>query len=186
VEWKVEVSLKSNINDAVGNGIAQDIKDLGITDVEQVRTAQLYWLNGDITEKDLETICAALLTDSITQRYAYSSIGEGLETPINDAWVSPPLGRGRGWVVEVNFKPGVTDAVGDSVMKGIRDLGISGVKFVRTGQKYVIKGNLTEEQIKVISRRLLANEVIHNFSCSPETRFLKENGFLKGGRHANT
>jgi phosphoribosylformylglycinamidine synthase len=161
VEWKVEVSLKSNINDAVGNGIAQDIKDLGITDVEQVRTAQLYWLNGNITEAELETICVALLTDSITQRYAYSSIGEGLETPINDAWV-----------VEVNFKPGVTDAVGDSVMKGIRDLGISGIKFVRMGQKYVIKGNLTEEQIKVISRRLLANEVIHNFSCSPETRFL--------------
>ena len=155
MEWKVEVSLKPNINDAVGSGITQDIKDLGITDVDQVRTAQLYWLNGDITEKELETICVALLTDSITQHYAYSSSGNGLGTPINDAWV-----------VEVNFKPGVTDAVGDSVMKGIRDLGISGVGSVRTGQKYVITGNLTEEQIKTIVRRLLANEVIHNFVYS--------------------
>ena len=156
MEWKVEVSLKSNINDAVGSGIVEDIKDLGITDVEKVRTAQLYWLNGDITETELETICVALLTDAITQRYAYSSSDKGPGAPINNAWI-----------VEVNFKPGVTDAVGDSVMKGIRDLGISGVKSARTGQKYVIKGNLTEEQIKVISRRLLANEVIHNFSCSP-------------------
>jgi phosphoribosylformylglycinamidine synthase len=119
----------------------------------------------------LETICVALLTDSITQRYSYSSIGKDLGTPINNPLA--PFNKGDdAWVVEVNFKPGVTDAVGDSVMKGIRDLGISGVKSARTGQKYIIKGNLTEEQIKVISRRLLANEVIHNFSCSSETRFL--------------
>ena len=154
MEWKVEVSLKPNINDAVGSGITQDIKDLGITDVEQVRTAQLYWLDGKITEMELETICVALLTDSVTQRYDYSSSGKRLGTLMNDAWI-----------VEVNFKPGVTDAVGDSVMKGIRDLGINGVESVRAGQKYVITGNLTEEQTKTISRRLLANEVIHNFAC---------------------
>ena len=152
MEWKVEVSLKPNINDAVGSGIAQDIEDLGINDVEQVRTAQLYWLDGDITEKEVETICAALLTDAITQRYIYSSSSKPLWTPTNNTWV-----------VEVNFKSGVTDAVGDSVMKGIRDLGINGVKSVRTGQKYILTGNLTEEQIKTISRRLLANDVIHNY-----------------------
>jgi phosphoribosylformylglycinamidine synthase len=152
MEWKVEVSLKPNINDAVGTGIAQDIADLGINEVEQVRTAQLYWLSGAITEKQVATICVALLTDAITQRYVYSSSSKLVETPINNAWV-----------IEVNLKSGVTDAVGDSVMKGIRDLGISSVETVRTGQKYIIAGNLTEEQIKTISRRLLANEVIHNF-----------------------
>ncbi|MFQ6041185.1 MAG: phosphoribosylformylglycinamidine synthase subunit PurS [Candidatus Poribacteria bacterium] len=99
----------------------------------------------------METICVALLSDAITQRYAYSSSGRRLFSPTNNTWV-----------VEVNFKSGVTDAVGDSVMKGIRDLGISGVESVRTGQKYIITGNLTEEQIKIISRRLLANDVIHN------------------------
>ncbi|HIE28713.1 TPA: hypothetical protein EYP66_15650 [Candidatus Poribacteria bacterium] len=155
MEWKIEVSLKQNINDAVGSGISQDIKDLGIKDIEQVRTAQLYWLNGDITETELETICAALLTDAITQRYVHSSSSKPLWTPINNTWV-----------IEVNFKSGVTDAVGDSVMKGIRDLGIGGVDSVRTGQKYIITGNLTEEQIKTISRRLLANDVIHNFVYS--------------------
>ena len=155
MEWKIEVSLKSNVNDAVGSGIAQDIKDLGIADVEQVRTAQLYWLDGDITETELETICVSLLTDAITQRYAHSTSNNHLETMMNNAWV-----------VEVNFKSGVTDAVGDSVMKGISDLGISGVESARTGQKYVITGNLTEEQIKIIVRRLLANEVIHNFVYS--------------------
>jgi len=155
VEWKVEVSLKPNINDAIGSGIVQDIKDLGIQGVGQVRTAQLYWLGGNITDAELEKICAALLTDSVTQHYTYSSSDKNDAMTINGAWV-----------IEVNFKPGVTDSVGDSVVKGIKDLGISGIEGVRTGQKYVITGDLTEEQIETISKRLLANEVIHNFVYS--------------------
>ena len=44
------------------------------------------------------------------------------------------------WEVEVWYKAGVTDAVGDSVMKGIKDLGVGGVTSVKTGQVYIIEG----------------------------------------------
>ena len=151
MEWKIEISLQQHIDDAVGLGIVQDIRDLGIENVEHVRTAQLYWLAGDITNIELETICASLLADAVTQKYTYD--GSSANNDVSNAWI-----------VEVKFKPGVTDSVGDSVIKGIRDLGIHGVESVRTGKKYVITGALSTEQIETISRRLLANDVIQNFT----------------------
>ncbi len=157
MEWKIEISLQQHIDDAVGLGIVQDIRDLGIENVEHVRTAQLYWLTGGITKIELETICTALLTDAITQRYTYNGSSGN-----NDV--------GNAWIVEVKFKPSVTDSVGDSVMKGIQDLGIYDVESVRTGQKYVITGALSAEQIKTISHRLLANDVIQNFAVNAGTR----------------
>ena len=68
------------------------------------------------------------------------------------------------WIVEVRFKPGVTDAVGESVIKGINDLGISGISAAQTGQEYRICGRLHRRTIEIISRSLLANEVIQTFT----------------------
>ena len=67
------------------------------------------------------------------------------------------------YLVEVWYKPGVTDAVGQSVKKGIEDLGIKSVKSVSSGQVYLIEGNSTEIEIESICEKLLANSVIQNY-----------------------
>ena len=151
MNWKIEVGYKPTATDAMGEGIKKDIEDLGISGVEYVKTMQLYMIDGDLPESDVRSICENLLTDRITQCYEYK--GSLLEQ--NDAGA---------WVAEVTYKPGVTDPVGDSTVKGIKDLGICAVKSAKTGQKYVIKGSLTEDDIDMICKRLLANDVIQNYS----------------------
>ena len=150
MQWKIEVGYKPTATDAMGDGIKKDIEDLGISGVEHVKTMQLYMIDGELPEADVKSICENLLTDRITQVYALkgSLVGQ------DDAGA---------WVVEVTYKHGVTDAVGDSTVKGIKDLGISGVNSAKTGQKYVIKGSLSESDIDAICRRLLANDVIQNY-----------------------
>ena len=69
-------------------------------------------------------------------------------------------GKHMSWEVEVWYKPGVTDAVGDSVMKGIKDLGISGASSVKTGQVYIIEGKLDKKQIEKVCSGLLANGIV--------------------------
>ncbi len=151
MQWKVEVGYKPTATDAMGEGIKKDIEDLGISGVNRVKTMQLYMIAGDLSESDVKSICENLLTDRITQLYAYkSSLVEQ-----DDAGA---------WVAEVTYKHGVTDPVGDSTVKGIGDLGIGGVSSAKTGQKYVIKGSLSEDDIEVICKRLLANDVIQNYS----------------------
>lgn len=160
MQWKVEVSYKPDVFDAIGEGINQDIADLGIEGVERVRSLHLYWIEGELTECEINEICRSLLADTITQKYCfYNVIQHSDESELGE----------DDWVVEVTYKPGVTDAVGDSVVKGIRDMGIDGVKSAKTGQKFVITGSINREQLERISKQLLANEVIQNFTTQKQT-----------------
>ena len=152
MNWKIEITHKPNIDDNVGKVLRQDIMDLGITDVDEVRTAQIYYLEGNIDSNIVYQIASKLLADPITQNFECND----MET------VSPNLSK-NDLAIEVQFKLGVTDAVGQSVEKGISDLGIMGIKSVQTGRKYWIKGNVNHTQVETIARRLLSNEVIETF-----------------------
>lgn len=149
--WKVEVFYKSDVPDAVGLGIQQDIVDLGINSVKSVRTAAIYWIEGMLDENAIHRIGNELLADPITQKYSIEQI-QSLDNQ---------------WTIEVHYKPGVTDAVGDSTVKGINDLGISEVSSVRTGTKFCITGELNTDNIENISKRLLMNDVIQSYSYLP-------------------
>lgn len=146
--WKIEVSYKPEITDSIGNEILEDIADLGIDGVESVRTATIYWIEGTLNAEHIHRIGSELLADPITQLFNLTS----------------EHGNTTDWTVEVQFKPGVTDAVGDSTVKGIKDIGISQVNSVRTGKKFWLSGNLNEQIIKTIAQRLLMNDVIQAFS----------------------
>ena len=146
--WKVEVSYKPEVPDTLGQGILEDIADLGISGVDAVRTATVYWIEGTLDDQAIDRIGAELLADPITQVYTFR----------------PETDSVKCWTLEVQFKPGVTDAVGDSTVKGIKDLGIAGVTDVRTGHKYWFTGNLNAERLETIARRLLMNDVIQTFS----------------------
>lgn len=146
--WKIEVSYKPEITDSVGNEILEDIADLGIDGVESVRTATIYWIEGTLNAEHIHRIGSELLADPITQVFKLTEKKEETDD----------------WTIEVQYKPGVTDAVGDSTVKGIKDIGISTVNNVRTGKKFWLSGNLNEQIIKTIAQRLLMNDVIQTFS----------------------
>lgn len=146
--WKVEVSYKPEVPDTIGQGILEDITDLGISGVDAVRTATVYWIEGTLDAHAIDRIGSELLADPITQVYTFS----------------PENTTATDWTLEVQFKPGVTDAVGDSAVKGIKDLGITDVTRVHTGHKYWLTGNLNAERLETIARRLLMNDVIQTFS----------------------
>ena len=78
-----------------------------------------------------------------------------------------PRGEGRGWVVEVALRPGVTDAVAASLLGGARVLGVGGLAWAATGQRYLLHGTLSEAEVHRIARSLLANEVIQQYRLGP-------------------
>ena len=146
--WKIEVYYKPEVPDTVGDGILEDIADLGISGVNAVRTATVYWIEGTFSTQTIDRIGSELLADPITQTYTFANQNNG----------------SKDWTLEIQFKPGVTDAVGDSTVKGIQDLGITGVTTVRTGHKYWLAGDLNAERVETIAQRLLMNDVIQTFA----------------------
>ena len=149
--WRIEIWNRTGVVDAVGIGLCGDIADLGVTGVEKAEFIRLYQFLGVLTASEAERIADQLLTDPITQTFHLLSRGQ------------LAVGPGQ-WGVEVWFRPGVTDAVGETTLKGSRDLGVSGIASVSTGRAYLITGTLFPESVELICRRLLANDVIERYS----------------------
>ena len=123
--------MKSGSNptfpDARGLGLVKDITDLGITTVSSASVTDVYYLDATLPKVQLERICRELLADPVTQNYSYNAASLSVsEKGVHD--------------IEVAYNAGVTDPVEESVMKAIRDLGISTVKAVKTAKRYVIRG----------------------------------------------
>ena len=149
--WCVEVGTKENLVDSEGNGFAHDIADIGIATPVQVRASRLYWLEGGLDGSSVESLATRLLTDAIAQEYRLTGDFRGASDGTTV------------WIAEVRLKPGVTDAVGASVMKGARDIGIRGLADVATGRKYYLIGDLSEAEARTVCERLLVNEVIQSY-----------------------
>ncbi len=149
--WRIAVTNRTDVVDAVGEGLRGDILDLGINGVERVRHVRLYALHGELSTAELDRITADLLADPVTQEHL----------KIEDAGLPADSGE---WGVEVWFRTGVTDAVGETTLKGGRDLGITGIESVDTGRGYILAGPLSRPQVDTICRRLLANDVIERYA----------------------
>lgn len=150
--WRIAVVNKADVADAVGEGLRGDILDLGIDGIERVGHVRLYALRGTLSEAELDRITTGLLADPVTQDH------------MKIAAAGLPVAPGE-WGVEVWFRPGVTDAVGETALKGSRDLGVTGMESVDTGRGYLLAGVLERPQIDTICRRLLANDVIERYAC---------------------
>ena len=153
MDYKIEVGYLDGMKDALGDAVKKDIEDLGINQVEDVKTELLYRIEGDFDKKQVEVICKNLLSDPVIQWYKIINENGGAN-----------IADGNGACVDVFFKLGVTDAVGDSVKLGIRDLGIEGAGSVNTGFRYRIAGKVSGEDVEKICRSLLANNVIQDYT----------------------
>jgi phosphoribosylformylglycinamidine synthase subunit PurSL len=164
---RIEVYLKSGFPDVRGQGLVKDIEDLGIYSVSAASVIDVYFLDAGLAAEQLDLICSRLLADPVTQLY-------------NCDGASGPPGHLKGeYHVEVAYNPGVTDPVQETALKAIQDLGITGVKAVRTAKLYLMQGELKPEELATISQRLLVNPIIQHvvepghspFSESPSYRF---------------
>jgi len=156
---RVEVRLKSHLADARGIGLARDIHDLGITNVSHVHVADVYWLDADLPPGELELICH-LLADPVTQEY--QSFTTDTKGSLKGQQGEGDKGGNKSHIVEVAYNAGVADPVEDSIMKAIGDLGVSGVRAVKTAKRYLIEGELDEPRLQTICSRLLVNPIIQH------------------------
>ncbi len=148
---RLEVRLKSHLPDTRGQGLVKDIYDLGIATVSDVRVVDVYWLDAELSPATLDLLGRSLLADPVTQLYSF-----------HDGSPAEPVDESGYHTVEVAYNAGVTDPVEDSVLKAIRDLAVTGVRAVKTSKRYLIAGQLNDEQLLVICSRLLVNPIIQH------------------------
>ena len=146
--WIIEIYKKKNVKDVFGEDIKRSIEELGISEIEEVKVANLYKLICDTKRENIKRIAEELFIDKISENFI---IYRKKKTKKNY------------WIVEVFLKEGVTDPVGETARKTIIESGILKDVYVKTGKKYYIKGDLKEIQIKDICEKILANTLIHDY-----------------------
>jgi len=145
---RIEVWYRKGVFDPNSQGLCSDILDLGIKGITAVETGSIFLIKGKISPAGLKKVAQELLADPVTQGF-YSG-----KRALPKGTVS----------VEVWFKEGVTDTVGETARKGIADLGITGEFTVSTARRYLLYGkNISEKKAAAIANRLLANEVIQTY-----------------------
>jgi phosphoribosylformylglycinamidine synthase len=153
---RVEVGMKPGQRDAAGDAVrGQLAEDLGIH-VDDVRVVDVYTINADVNAEELERVRGELFTDPIIQ----------------ESTIDASLARDFKYLVEVGFRPGVTDNVGKSAAEGVADaIGreLADDEAVFKSTQYAIRGDVTLDSCEHIARDLLANELIQHWVVkSPE------------------
>ncbi|MCX5886136.1 MAG: phosphoribosylformylglycinamidine synthase subunit PurL [Proteobacteria bacterium] len=161
---RIEVGFKPGVRDALGEKIKRRIhEDLHIAGVSEVRTIEVYTLDFSLSPEDLTAVAAGPFSDPIIQDYS----------------IDRPLASGFDWLVEVGFRPGVTDNVGRTAREAV-ELRISRTlrpeEKVYTSRQYLMRGNLDERVIREIATGLLANELIQTYRIFSWTSWDKEKG----------
>ena len=158
----IEVCSKEGIPDVFGMDAMKNIRETGITGIEEITTADLYRFEGDISLKDIKKIAEDVLLDKVIQKYF---IEEGSPIKRDDYEI----------VVDVFYKKGVTDAVAETVAIAIRDAGIKVEKDIKisTGKRYYIKGRITRKNIELICEKVLVNRLVQDYSI----KLLNEEGY---------
>ena len=148
-----------------GDDLLHDIAALGIGVgcaangcVERVERYDLYFLYGELSAREMERLCAELLADPIVQRARWSAVGEAI-----------PWSKGHAARVEVGLLPGVTDSVAANLSARAKLLGMTGLRAAASAQGYLFYGAPSAEQLHMIARRLLYNEVIQYYELGPLT-----------------
>ncbi len=161
---RIEVGFKKGIRDALGEKIKKRIVDNFSLPIEKVRTIEVYTIAGDLTKDDLKKAAAGPLSDPVIQNFS----------------IKTPLAADFDWLLEVGFKPGVTDNVGKTAREAINLLlgdgdGSCGIG-VYTSRQYLINGKITKRDAQQIASGLLANDLIERYQIISKNNFNKSCG----------
>jgi len=168
--YTVEVCLKAGQPDPRGEGIVRSIHDLGIPKKEvSISVSDCYWLDGSLTSQELERIARELLVDPIIQDYNCHALQSDNTAASHN--------------ITVTYNPGVIDPVEETLMQALSNMGISTIRATKTAQRYRIEGTLTQDELDLITARLLVNPIIQHVVSETPSAFPQSPSYIYKLKH---
>lgn len=146
--YRIEIGLKRGIRDSRGRAVTGRARQFLRMAVDSCQTRDVYKVDAPLSSREIRLIRKAF-TDPVTSRAALGRL-------------TPPA---FDWMVEVGFKPGVTDNVGATaraLLQEMLDRRVKQEESVYTSIQYFLRGKrLSREDVEHIGRDLLANPLIN-------------------------
>jgi len=162
---RIEVAFKPRFRVALGDKLTKKVKlHLGLP-VKSIHFIKVYLVEGNFSLELLHAFASSALADPVIQFY---TIGKPIANELPYSF---------DWVLEIGFRPGVTDNEGKVAEEALsyllgRPLNPlnEGVYYAR---QYLIEGDLSFEEVERIARDLLANELIERWFILPASEYQK-------------
>lgn len=132
------------IDDPEGARVVAGAPLVGVSGLSRCTVTRVHHVDGDLSDDDVERLCSEVLVDPVVD-----TVKIGLH----------PQAEGR--AVEVAPMPGVTDSDARELEQAARLLGLPPVR-VATARRYDLVGHLDDNDVAVLTRRLLANDTIEH------------------------
>ena len=148
---RIEIALRDGIRDPRGERIRREIEHFLRLPVNEIRTIDVYTVDASLTDYELRTAASEPFCDQVIQAWS----------------IDAPAARDFDYLVEVGFRPGVTDNVGRTAREAIQYItgrDFSAGEAVYTSVQYLLKGALTRQQVDQIATELLCNTLIQRYS----------------------
>uniref|UniRef100_A0A831U2R7 Phosphoribosylformylglycinamidine synthase subunit PurL n=1 Tax=Geobacter metallireducens TaxID=28232 RepID=A0A831U2R7_GEOME len=160
---RIEIALREGVRDARGERIKREIEHFLHLPVDVVRTIDVY------------TVDAELSGDELTK-----AASEPFCDPVIQVWsIDRPLAAGFDFLVEVGYRPGVTDNVGRTAREAIEYITgrpMQAGEGVYTSVQYLLSGKLSRTDVERIARDLLGNALIQRFVVLDAAEFAAQGG----------
>ena len=152
--WEVEIRPDASQVDREGQRILAESQALGTQSIEDVSTARSFLIEGEIKAEDIERAANRLLADTVVEVVSTRQLGKPAES------------NGHKNVLNVLFKPGVTDNVALSTQRALDDMGLA-VDAVSTCRRYWFNDAASDDELDRVSSKILANDAIEYVITGP-------------------
>jgi phosphoribosylformylglycinamidine synthase II len=145
--YRIEVGLRDDLPDPAANSLRSEMNSLGVPLPERIRTARLYWIEGEFSQDVAQKVARELFSDPVVEKAAVNE-------PIYDDV--------QARLIEVVRKPGVMDPAVASIRKALADRKLN-AGHIGTGRKYLFYGpsnSIADDVLLHLGRKVLANECI--------------------------
>ncbi len=161
-----------------------DAHALGFTALQRLECQDLYFIEGQLSDEELQQLALKLLSDPVTQHAEYSIL-----EPANREYASIESLK-----IEVALRPGVTDPVAHEIVRAAHELGFDGVRRAATGLRFLLNFDASAADIRLsasqsapasalaekLAKQLLANAVIQHWTLGEITPSFPEEAQASG------
>lgn len=156
--WEVEIHPASGQVDREGARVLSEARALRLGSINAVRAARSFLIEGDVDAAAIQQRALGLLVDSVVETCSVHPLES-----------SPPSTLGSqpsASLLNVLFKPGVTDNVALSTKAALSDLQVP-VTTVATVRKYWLNDGASNVEVQRLIKRVLANDAIEHVIVGP-------------------
>lgn len=160
-------------------GYLADAQALGFHNLDRLECQDLYFIEGQLSQEECRQLALELLSDPVTQEAEYSILD------IRDS--NARRSNIESSIIEVAYRPGVTDPVAHEIARAAHELGFTGVQRAATGLRFLLAwetekpGNsLSGSPVERLAKQLLANNVIQHWTLGEITPSFPEEAQASG------